>query len=186
MPSGAERRLYWVAGLTVLCLDLVSKYLAEQHLLRSAGRSVFGEWFQLRLVYNPGAAFGLDLGPYSRWIFMVVAIVAVIVLFRMARQAGPGDWFRQLAVGLVSGGAVGNLTDRIRSGQGVVDFLDLGVGQWRWPTFNVADMAVSCGAIALAISLWREDARREAEASSGGRPLPPERTPPEPVLGGEK
>ncbi len=186
MPNAADRRLYWGAGLVVLLLDLVTKFLAEQHLLRSAGRSVFGEWFQLRLVYNPGAAFGLDLGPYSRWIFMVVAIVAAVALFRMSRQAEPGDRFRQLALGLVSGGALGNLVDRIRSAQGVVDFLDLGVGQWRWPTFNVADMAVSCGAIALAISLWREDARRETEASSGGRPLPPERTPPEPALGGEK
>jgi len=186
MPSGAERRLFWAAGLTVLLLDVTTKYLAEQHLLRSSGREVFGDWFQLRLVYNPGAAFGLDLGPYSRWIFMLVAIVAVVVLFRMSRQGELGDWFRQLAVGLVSGGALGNLMDRVRSGQGVVDFLDLGVGQWRWPTFNVADMAVSCGAIALAISLWREDARREAAAGDLGRPLPPERTPPEAVLGGEK
>jgi signal peptidase II len=184
MANDAERRLYWGAGLTVLALDLVTKFLAERHLLRSAGRSVFGDWFQLRLVYNPGAAFGLDLGPLSRWIFMVVAVVAVVALFRMSRQAMAGDWFRQLALGLVSGGALGNLLDRIRSSQGVVDFLDLGLGQWRWPTFNVADMAVSCGAIALAISLWREDARRERGAVAPGRPLPPESTPPEAVTGG--
>jgi signal peptidase II len=180
MASGAERRLYWTAGLAVLAADLATKTLAERHLLRSAGREVVGDWFQLRLVYNPGAAFGLDLGPMSRWIFMGVAIVAVIALFRLSRQAQPGDWFRQLALGLVSGGALGNLVDRMRSSQGVVDFLDLGVGQWRWPTFNVADMAVSCGAIALAISLWREDARREADTRAGA-PLPPEQTPPETV-----
>jgi len=179
MASGADRRLFWSAGLCVLALDLVTKFLAERHLLRSAGREILGDWIQLRLVYNPGAAFGLDLGPMSRWIFMGVAVVAVIALYRMSRHAQSGDWFRQLALGLVSGGALGNLIDRIRSSQGVVDFLDLGVGQWRWPTFIVADMAVSCGAIALAISLWREDARRDAEA--GSRPLPPETTPPEPV-----
>ncbi|MEO8635507.1 MAG: signal peptidase II [Gemmatimonadales bacterium] len=184
MASGADRRLYWGAGITVLVLDLITKYLAEAHLLRSSGRSVFGEWFQLRLVYNPGAAFGLDLGPYSRWIFMVVALVALVALFRMSRDADVGDSFRQLALGLVSGGALGNLVDRIRSTQGVVDFLDLGVGQWRWPTFNVADMAVSCGAVALAISLWREDARREAGTQAGaGRPLPPESpTPVDPLI----
>lgn len=178
MASGAERRLYWSAGLVILAADLVTKYLAERHLLRSAGREVIGDWFQLRLVYNPGAAFGLDLGPMSRWIFMGVAIVAVVALFRMSGGARPGDWFRQLALGLVSGGALGNLIDRVRSSQGVVDFLDLGAGQWRWPTFNVADMAVSCGAIALAVSLWREDARREALLAAG---QPPESTPPEPV-----
>ncbi len=181
MGSGAERRLYWGAGLAVLALDTVTKFFAERELLRSAGRSVIGNIFQLRLVYNPGAAFGLDLGPMSRWIFMAVAIAAVILLFRYHRSAESGDWFRQLALGLVSGGALGNLVDRIRSSQGVVDFLDVGVGGWRWPTFNVADMAVSCGAIALAISLWREDARREAAARDPGRPLPPEHTPPQPA-----
>src|SRR6266496_3785368 len=56
-----------------------------------------------------------------------------------------GDWFRQLALGLVAGGAAGNLVDRVRSSRGVVDFLDLGVGALRWPTFNVADIDVSCG-----------------------------------------
>jgi signal peptidase II len=183
MASGAERRLYWGAGLTVLALDILTKQLAETHLLRSAGRSVIADLVQLRLVYNPGAAFGLDLGPMSRWIFMGIAIAAVALLFRYHRLAQPGDWFRQLALGLVTGGAIGNLVDRIRSSQGVVDFLDLGVGSWRWPTFNVADMAVSCGAIALAFSLWREDARHEAEAELG-RPLPPENTPPAPAAAG--
>lgn len=174
MESGAERRLYWSAGLAVLAADIATKYLAERYLLRSAGREVMGDWFQLRLVYNPGAAFGLDLGPMSRWIFMGVAIVAVIALLRMSAHGRAGDWFRQLALGLVSGGALGNLIDRVRSSQGVVDFLDLGVGQWRWPTFNVADMAVSCGAIALAISLWREDARREAALADNSESTPPE------------
>lgn len=174
MASGAERRLYWGSLLVVVALDAVTKHLAERHLLRSAGRAVFGDWFQLRLVYNPGAAFGLDLGPLSRWIFMGVAILATVVLFKMSRDAEPGDWFRQLAVGLVSGGALGNLVDRVRSPHGVVDFLDLGVGAWRWPTFNVADMAVSCGAVALALSLWQEDARRDQAAADPGRPLPPE------------
>jgi signal peptidase II len=162
MQSGAEHRLYWGAGLTVIVLDLVTKYLAEQMLITSAGRQVFGQWLQLRLVYNPGAAFGLDVGPYSRWVFMIVALVAVVALYRMSRGALPGDWFRQLALGLVSGGALGNLVDRIRNAHGVVDFLDVGIGSYRWPTFNLADMAVSCGAVALAISLWREDSRREA------------------------
>lgn len=182
MASGADRRLYWTAGITVLVLDVATKYWAERELVRHSGRSVFGEWFQLRLVYNPGAAFGLDLGPFSRWIFMGVALVAVVALYRMSVHAEPRDWFRQLALGLVSGGALGNLIDRVRSSQGVVDFLDIGVSAWRWPTFNVADMAVSCGAIALAISLWKEDARREAAAAAAGNPLPPEKTPTEPVV----
>ena len=168
--AGSRRRLFVLAALATVALDLVTKVIAEATLLRTPGVSVFGDWFQLRLVYNQGAAFGLHVGPYSRWIFFTVALVAVFVLARMSRSSPPGDRFRQLALGLVAGGAAGNLIDRIRSARGVVDFLDVGIGAYRWPTFNVADIAVSCGAIALAISLWREDARRpepEPESASG-------------------
>jgi signal peptidase II len=66
-----------------------------------------------------------------------------------------------LAIALVTSGAIGNLIDRLRSSQGVVDFIDVGIGERRWPTFNVADMAVSSGAFLLAWVLWREE--REAE-----------------------
>jgi signal peptidase II len=164
---GAERRVFWSTAVVTVVLDLITKLIAEGTLLRTPGISVLGDWFQLRLVYNQGAAFGLHVGPYSRWIFFTVALVAVFVLARMSKSAPSGDRFRQLALGLVAGGAAGNLIDRIRSSRGVVDFLDVGIGALRWPTFNVADIAVSCGAIALAISLWREDARRpEPESAS--------------------
>ena len=166
-PGAAERRVYLTAAVATVVLDLITKVIAEATLLRTPGISIIGDWFQLRLVYNQGAAFGLHVGPYSRWIFFTVALLAVIVLTRMSRAAPPGDRFRQLALGLVAGGAAGNLLDRVRSGRGVIDFLDVGVGALRWPTFNVADIAVSCGAIALAISLWREDCRRpETESAS--------------------
>ena len=160
MASAADRRTFWAAALLVVGLDVMTKLIAEATLLLTPGIPVIGDWFQLRLVYNRGAAFGLHVGPYSRWVFFGVAIVAVLVLNRMSVQTSLGDRFRQLALGLVAGGAAGNLIDRIRSGRGVVDFLDVGVGSLRWPTFNVADIAVSCGGIALAIALWREDHRR--------------------------
>jgi signal peptidase II len=163
---GTERRVFWTAALVIVVLDLITKIIAEATLLRTPGVSVLGDWFQLRLVYNPGAAFGLHLGPYSRWIFFTIALVAVFVLHRMSRSSPPGDWFRQLALGLVAGGAAGNLVDRIRSSRGVVDFFDVGVGALRWPTFNVADIAVSCGAIALVISMWREDSQRSQPESA--------------------
>jgi signal peptidase II len=167
LEPGSARRVFLLAALSTVVLDLITKLIAEATLLRTPGVSVFGDWFQLRLVYNQGAAFGLHVGPYSRWIFFTVALVAVVVLARMSRTSPAGDRFRQLALGLVAGGAIGNLIDRIRSARGVVDFLDVGIGALRWPTFNVADIAVSCGAIALAISLWREDARRpEPESAS--------------------
>jgi signal peptidase II len=173
MPSGADRRLFWGAVAGVLILDIITKLIAEATLLRTTGVSVFGDWFQLRLVYNPGAAFGLHLGPYSRWIFFAVAAFAVVLLNRMSRSTPAGDWFRQLSLGLICGGAAGNLIDRIRSPRGVVDFIDVGLGTMRWPTFNVADIAVSCGAVALAISLWREDSRQAEQPEAVTTPTPP-------------
>ena len=161
MPSGADRRLFATVAVVTVLADLATKLVAESALALRSAVAVVGETFQLRLVYNPGAAFGLHLGPWSRWIFLAVAIGAIVVLDRMSRTAETGDKLRQLACGLVAGGAFGNLVDRIRSAQGVVDFLDVGIGVHRWPTFNVADIGVSCGAILLAISLWQEDNERE-------------------------
>jgi signal peptidase II len=164
--GGSPRTLFGAAAGVVLVVDLVTKALIESSFSLGQVRAVAGEWVQLRLVYNQGAAFGLNLGPYSRWIFLVIAILALGVLWRVARKTDPTDWFRMLSLGLVAGGATGNLVDRIRHAHGVVDFLDVGVGSLRWPTFNVADMGVTVGALALAISLWMEDSRRGQERAS--------------------
>jgi signal peptidase II len=118
---------------------------------------LIGEYLRFTLVYNPGAAFGLHVGEYSRLVFTTLTIGALLILGWLYIGAAPGDRARITALSLVCGGAIGNLIDRIRSPLGVVDFLDVGVGDTRWPTFNVADMAVSLGAFILAIVLWAED-----------------------------
>ena len=162
MPSVGERLPgYTAAAAGILGLDLLTKTVIE-HRLDGPGHSipVFGDWLHLRLVYNPGAAFGLHLGEHSRWIFLVIAIAAVILLTGLAWKGRTADRLRLLSLGLVAGGAAGNLIDRIRSPLGVIDFLDLGIGGYRWPTFNVADIGVTLGAIALAVSFWLEDSRR--------------------------
>src|ERR1041384_7373644 len=168
MKSGADpRRLFWVAALALLAGDLATKRIAERVLLPIPPVEVAGDWVQLRLVYNQGAAFGIHLGPWSRWIFLFIALAAIVLLYRLARSSPARDVLRQLACGLVAGGAAGNLVDRIRTAQGGVDFIDGGSGPPRWPTSNIAGMAVSCRAISLAISLWLEDARRaRREAAS--------------------
>ena len=151
-------RFLGIAAVVVV-LDAITKMLAVDALTPAyTPHPVVGEWMRLTLVYNPGAAFGLHLGAYSRWIFMALTVVALIVMWRLYRQSPSDAVWRTWALALVSGGALGNLVDRLRSARGVVDFLDVGVGLWRWPTFNVADMAVSTGAVILAIVLWREDA----------------------------
>jgi signal peptidase II len=169
MASVADRRLFWGTAAAIVVSDLVTKLIAESLLARHLPVNVIGEWVRLRLVYNEGAAFGLHLGEYSRWIFFGLAILALVVLGSMVRSTRPGDRLRLLALALVCGGATGNLVDRIRSPEGVVDFLDVGVGAWRWPTFNVADSAITVGAITLAILLWLEgrSAQRTAAKETG-------------------
>lgn len=158
--SGDSQRLFWMVGGTVVALDIFTKLLAVRHLPPHPLR-IFGDWLTFQLVYNPGAAFGIHVGAYSRWVFLVLAIVALIVLGSMVRQTKPGDYIRLIALGLVCGGAVGNLIDRIRSSRGVVDFVDVGIGVHRWPTFNIADSAVTVGALALALVLWMEGRQEE-------------------------
>ena len=153
--SGGSQRLFWIVGGPVVAFDILTKLLAVRH-LPPRPVQVVGDWLTLQLVYNPGAAFGIHVGAYSRWVFLVLAIVALIVLGSMVRHTKPGDYVRLIALGLGCGGAVGNLIDRIRSSRGVVDFIDVGIGVHRWPTFNIADSAVTVGAIALAFVLWME------------------------------
>lgn len=169
MASDADRRLFWLTAAGIVAADLVTKLLAESLLSAVRPLQLAGEYVQLRLVYNKCAAFGLCLGApaYSRWIFLGLAIVALFVLRSMVRSARPGDRIRLLSLALVCAGAVGNVIDRLRSGQGVVDFVDVGVGATRWPTFNVADSAITVGAIVLAVSLWLEGRAQERAKEAG-------------------
>lgn len=163
MGAVGRRLLFWGVLGGVVVLDAITKHLAVANLGRMPVR-VLGDWLLLRLVYNPGAAFGIHAGPYSRWVFTVLALVALVILGVMVRQTAPGQRVRLVALALVCGGAVGNLVDRLRSPRGVVDFIDVWIGSFHWPTFNVADMAVSCGAIALAVVLWQEGKEHEQTA----------------------
>ena len=166
MASVTDRRLFWSTASAVVILDFLTKLLAVATLARRP-LEIVGDYVVLRLVYNQGAAFGIHLGDYSRWIFFGLAIVALFVLGSMVRSTRAGDRFRLLALALVCGGAFGNLIDRIRSSQGVVDFIEVGIGSYRWPTFNVADSAITVGAIALAISLWLEGRTQERAKEAG-------------------
>jgi len=158
--------LFWGTAATVIVIDQITKLLAERYLIRYVPKEIFGDVLRFTLAYNPGAAFSMSLGENSRYIFGAFALIALFVLWRLYRLSGPanraGDKMRILALGLAWGGAAGNLLDRIRSSHGVVDFIDVGVNSWRFWTFNVADSAVTVGALVLAWSLSRED-RQERE-----------------------
>jgi signal peptidase II len=164
--AGAKVALFFVIIAGVLVLDLGTKLMVQRHFHLYQQMDIVGEYLRLTYIYNPGAAFGISLGPYSRQIFLVLSIIALGALIGMYSYTPISDRVRLISISLICGGAMGNLIDRIRSESGVVDFIDVGVGDVRWPVFNIADMAVTTGAVILALSLWREE-QGEEDGSPG-------------------
>lgn len=163
MWTGSKAAVLVLILLGVLVLDVSTKLLVQRYFHLYQQIDVIGEYVRLTYIYNPGAAFGIHLGVYSRQIFLVLSLIALSALIGMYWYTPAMDRVRLVAIALICGGAIGNLIDRVRSENGVVDFIDIGIGDVRWPVFNVADMAVTTGAIILALSLWKEEQRVERE-----------------------
>lgn len=152
-PAAAPRRrrltlLTWSVLAVVWGLDQATKALAVAHLSGREPVPVVDGLLQLRLLYNPGAAFSFATG--LTWLLTVVAVVVVVVVVRMSRRTGSVAW--ALALGLLLAGATGNLTDRLLREPGfarghVVDFIE-----WPgFPVFNVADAAITCAAVLIVV-----------------------------------
>jgi signal peptidase II len=164
-----KHAIFWPLALTLVLADCTTKLLAVEHLSPAhVPHPVVGEVVQLTLAYNPGAAFGVDLGAWSRWVLAVLTVIVLGGLARVYQRASASDVWLVVALALVCGGAVGNLLDRLRSARGVVDVIDLGVGATRFWTFHVADVGVSVGALLLAAALWRREAAVDAAAPELG------------------
>jgi signal peptidase II len=159
--QGRKAVLFAAILVGVVALDLATKIIVTRTIPLYHIIDVIGSYVRLTYIHNPGAAFGIHLGPYSRIIFLVLSLIALAALAGMYWFTPASDRIRLSAIALICGGAVGNLLDRIRSASGVVDFIDVGVADVRWPVFNVADIAVTTGAIVLALSLWKEERRIE-------------------------
>jgi signal peptidase II len=156
--------LYWPLALALVFTDCTTKELAVELLdPPQIPHDVLGDLVRLTLAYNPGAATGISIGPFSRWTLIVLTLIALGVLWELYLRAKPHDRRQVVALALVTGGAVGNLLDRLRSPRGVVDFIDIGVGDIRFWTFNVADVGVSIGAVLLAVVLLQHEAERAGE-----------------------
>jgi signal peptidase II len=145
---------YAVLGILLVMLDVFTKDVVERSLADGSSVDLL-PFLQLVLVYNRGAAFGF-LGEASGWqlpFFVAVgAIVSIVIVIRLARAAATQKWF-EVALVLILAGAVGNLIDRIRVGY-VIDFIEFYYGAWRFPAFNVADMAIFLGALMLVLELF--------------------------------
>lgn len=171
-PGGAPRGvgrggLLLLLGGGVLLLDLITKWMVTGSMALGQSIPVVGDVVRLTYIRNPGAAFGLHLGEYSRPFFIVVTLLALVFLGWMYARSPSVELLRRSALALLLAGAVGNLVDRLRWSEGVVDFMDVGLGDLRWPVFNVADSAITVGAILLAVALWQQEDEEEAESEAG-------------------
>jgi signal peptidase II len=161
MRIARKALLFWPLGATLLLADCATKDLAETHLVPSVPEEVVGDYLRLTLSYNPGAATGISVGRHSRTVFSLTALAAIAVLAALYRRADARRPGLVVALALVLAGAAGNLLDRLRSARGVVDFIDVGIGPWRFWTFNLADMGVFSGALLLAWYLGRDQPKGE-------------------------
>ena len=144
-----------VLGAVVVVLDQITKAMVLTHLAPGTHVDIVEGFVTLTLVMNPGLAFGL-LGSVPsgwRWVVALLSVAALAVLARVALRVLPaGSRLDHVAIGLIFGGAVGNLIDRVRFGA-VVDFVDLHARGYHWPAFNVADSGISVGVVLLGLRL---------------------------------
>ena len=148
------RNLYWLSlSLVVFIADQVSKWVAVTQLAVWVKKPIL-PFLNICLSFNKGAAFGFlhRSGGWQRWFFVITGVLVcvgiVVWLYRLQKQQG----IVSLALALIFGGAIGNLWDRLVLGY-VVDFIQVYVGEWYFPTFNLADSAISIGAILILLTL---------------------------------
>ncbi len=144
-----------VAG-TLFAVDWITKTLIQRELAFRESYAVVGEVVRFTYIVNEGAAFGLYLGDASKTIFLVLSTLAAALVLGVYFYGEDEGWLKRFSLALILGGALGNIHDRIRYGS-VVDFIDIGIGSYRWPIFNVADIAVTVGAILLGLAYLRRE-----------------------------
>lgn len=163
------RRLpYLLLALGVVVLDQATKALVVARIPLHANVPVIRGFFDLTHVRNTGAAFGVFAAAGSARPLLVILLAAAVFagVAVWAWTSPPGHRLLQTALALVQGGAVGNLIDRVRF-QAVTDFLRFYVDRWEWPSFNVADSAISVGVVLLAWDVWRRPEPAETRPASG-------------------
>lgn len=160
MSSAKDRRPAWflfaaLAAGIVVADQLTKAWLTSVLPTPNQSMSVVDDLLRLVFSQNRGGLFGLLQGSAIAFAGVSLLVIAGIVAYHATSSRDP--WL-SLALGLLLGGAIGNLVDRLRLGY-VVDFVDAGVGTWRWYTFNVADAAISCAIVLLLVLAIRPPAR---------------------------
>ncbi|WP_296127222.1 signal peptidase II [Pseudomonas sp. Ga0074129] len=153
-------KLPWLwLSLVIFVVDQASKFWFDNNLTMYQQIVIIPDYFSWTLLYNTGAAFSFlaDAAGWQRWFFAAVAVGVSVVLVVWLKRLKPEETWLALALAMVLGGALGNLVDRVVFGH-VVDFILLHWHQqWYFPAFNVADMAITGGAILLALDMFKSD-----------------------------
>jgi signal peptidase II len=160
--------LFAVAALIVI-LDQASKRIIWEAYKYQGGADVLDGFLRITLSKNKGAVFGI-LSNFKNLLLVVTIIsIGVLIFFAYRMRFAPAR--KRVYLGLILGGAFGNLIDRLAAGE-VLDFIDMGIGGYRWPTYNVADIAVTVGAVLLIAGyLLHPDSHRD-DISPASRELP--------------
>lgn len=163
-------KLFSIALLGSVPLDQLSKEWVSRSLAYGGEVPVISGFFHITHVRNPGAAFGIlatSPEPVRLFFFFGVTLFAIGLIFSFYRKLAPGDRFAALSLGMILGGAVGNLIDRVRYGE-VVDFLHFRLwGGYTWPDFNLADSFIVVGVILLVIELLASESEGREDAPAG-------------------
>lgn len=152
-----KARLFWPLAAAIVLADCTSKRVIETQLDPGHSREVLGEFVRFTLGYNTGIAFGMSLGDAARPFLILFTLLAVAGIIWIYRTTDVRQKVQIAALAMIMGGAIGNLLDRFQSAAGVVDFIDVGVGTTRFWTFNVADSAITIGAVLLILSSLRAE-----------------------------
>jgi len=156
--AGRFGRLGWLwVSVLVLVLDQVSKFYFQSNLSLYQQMVVIPDYFSWTLAYNTGAAFSFlaDGSGWQRWLFALIAVVVSAVLLVWLKRLGRHENWLAVALVLVLGGALGNLYDRMVLGH-VIDFVLVHYqNQWYFPAFNLADSAITVGAVMLALDMFK-------------------------------
>jgi signal peptidase II len=140
----------WIA-LLALALDQGSKIAVTGWMQRGESLPVAGDLVRLTYIHNPGAVFGLTFG--GRSLHLALSLLALGLVVAMLRKTPAEERRARVGLSMILGGAVGNMIDRVRIGE-VIDFLDVGIGHFRWYIFNVADAFVTVGVLVLALAYF--------------------------------
>ncbi|MDI6782804.1 MAG: signal peptidase II [bacterium] len=165
--------IFFIIAFIVVILDQLSKlgiiyYAQAQGIPVGHSLMSLGSFLDIVYITNPGAAFGIF--PDQRWVFIAISIIAIVgILFYVWRYKQNIPRWSNIGFSLIFGGAIGNLIDRLVRVE-VVDFIDVHIGRYHWPAFNVADSAICVGVGLIILELFRKSKIRfkRTNADSNG------------------